>query len=375
MRNSDTRSIVLDEFRGTKRHYLIHTEERYIQSVKDERFIRAALVEARKGLGHTSPNPAVGAVLVRNGKIISSGHHRKAGLPHAEIECLRGFDRRRPESILYLTLEPCSTAGRTPPCTDAIIASGIKRVVIGAIDPNPRHAGRGITQLRNAGIEVRDAVLADECAALNEGFNKWIQTRRPFVIAKCGMSLDGRLTRPPNESQWLTSARSRRHAHEQRALVDAVLIGAETLRQDNPQLTVRNTRMKGNQPWRTVVSRSGKLPRDAKLFTDQYADRTLVYTNKSLESVLIDLGKKEITSVLIEGGGDVLGQALDNRLIDKVQIYVAPLMTGGPVLAFPGNGADSSAAALHLGKLSYERIDDDILITGYAKQFVKNGTE
>ncbi len=334
-----------------------------------------ALTEAKKGLGQTSPNPAVGAVIVRDEKIISRGHHRRAGLPHAEIECLQRFDRRGANAILYLTLEPCSTAGRTPPCTDAIIASGIKRVVIGVIDPNPRHAGRGITQLRNAGVEVREGILGSECAALNEGFNKWIQTRRPFVIAKCGMSLDGHLTRPPNESQWLTSSRARRRAREQRALVDAILIGAETLRHDNPRLTVRGTRNKVNQPWRVVVSRSEKLPQNAKLFTDRHADRTLVYVGKSLESVLIDLGEKEITSVLIEGGGNILGQALDARLIDKVQIYVAPLFVGGSVLAFPGNGADSSAQALHLKRLNYEKIGDDVLITGYPNRKEISRTE
>lgn len=327
--------------------------------------MRAAIAEARKGLGQTSPNPAVGAVLVRNGKIISRGHHRKAGLPHAEVECLEHFDRRASDAVLYLTLEPCSTEGRTPPCTDAIIASGIKHVALGAIDPNPRHAGRGITQLQNAGVQVREGILGDECAVLNEGFNKWIQTHRPFVIAKCGMSLDGRLTRPPNESQWLTSSRAREHARAQRALVDAILIGAETLRRDDPRLTIRSSNKKTNQPRRVVVSRSGKLPRDAKLFTDRCADRTLVYTGKSLESVLDDLGEKEITSVLIEGGGEVLGQALDARLIDKLHIYLAPLFTGGPVLAFPGKGAAASAEALHLKKLSYQRLGNDVLIIGY----------
>ena len=327
--------------------------------------MRAALAEARKGLGQTSPNPAVGAVVVRNGKIVSRGHHRRAGLPHAEIECLKKFDQRSSGAALYLTLEPCSTVGRTPPCTDAIIASGIKEVVLGAIDPNPRHAGRGITQLRDAGVQVREGILGDECATLNEAFNKWVQTRRPFVIAKCGMSLDGRLTRSPNESQWLTSSRARAHAREQRALVDAILIGAETLRRDNPRLTIRGGNTKAKQPWRVVVSRSGKLPRNAKLFTDRYADRTLIYTGKSLEAVLDELGEKEITSVLIEGGGEVLGQALDARLIDKVHIYLAPILTGAPILAFPGAGAASTGEALHLKQLTYQRIGDDVLIMGY----------
>jgi diaminohydroxyphosphoribosylaminopyrimidine deaminase / 5-amino-6-(5-phosphoribosylamino)uracil reductase len=334
----------------------------------DERFMRAALAEARKGLGLTSPNPAVGALLVTGGKIAARGHHEQAGLDHAEIKCLKQLGVAAPtNSMLYLTLEPCSTTGRTPPCTDAIIAARINEVVIGALDPNPRHAGRGIDQLRRAGVQVRVGVLSDECAMLNEGFNKWIQNGRPFVIAKCGMSLDGRLTRPPNETRWLTSAEARRHAQQLRAEVDAVLIGAETLRQDDPRLTFRG-RKKVKQPLRVVLSHSRKLPPEAKLFRDRYAARTLVYSGKSLRDVLDDLGGKEITSVLIEGGGDVLGQALDGRLIDKIQLYLAPLLTGGPVIAFSGKGAIATANALRLTKMSYQRIDGDLCITGYPCQ-------
>src|SRR5437867_11574791 len=201
---------------------------------RDEKFIRAALEEARKALGRTSPNPAVGAVLVMNNRIVAKGHHREAGRDHAEIECLRDFGAPVPaRATLYVTLEPCSTAGRTAPCTDAIIKAGIKNVVVGAIDVNPRHSGKGIMQLRNAGVNVREGILADECAQINEAFNKWIVTGRPFVIAKCGMSLDGRLTRPPGEPGWITDRLARRHARELRGRVDAVLVGADTVRVDN----------------------------------------------------------------------------------------------------------------------------------------------
>jgi len=330
-----------------------------------EAFMHLALAEAKKGLGLTSPNPAVGAVLVANGKVIAHGHHEAAGSDHAEIRCLKQVSDAIPRNAtLYVTLEPCSTIGRTPPCTNAIIAAKIRNVVVGTVDPNPQHAGRGIEQLRRAGIEVRAGVLANECSRLNEAFNKWIQTRRPFVIAKCGMSLDGRLTRRPNESRWLTSAKARQHSHQLRAQVDAILIGAETLRRDDPRLTVRTSR-KAKQPWRVVLSRSGKLPRTAKLFSDRHAKRTLVYSRKSLREVIEDLGRKEITSVLIEGGGEVLGQALDERLIDKVQIYLAPLFTGGPVLAFARNGAATTAEALRLTGMCYTRINDNICISGY----------
>src|SRR5205809_5964730 len=228
---------------------------------RDEKFMRAALKEAKKALGQTSPNPAVGAVLVINDRIVAKGHHREAGRDHAEIECLRNFRALVPaRATLFVTLEPCSTAGRTARCTNAIISAGVKNVVVGAIDVNPRHSGEGIMQLRNAGVNVREGVLAEDCARLNEAFNQWIVTGRPFVIAKCGMSLDGRLTKSPNEKRWITSSAARRHAMLLRAQVDAILIGAETLRQDNPRLTTRGI-SGAKQPWRVVVTRSGKLPR------------------------------------------------------------------------------------------------------------------
>jgi len=332
---------------------------------RDKQFMRAALREARKTLGQTSPNPAVGAVLVIEDRIVANGHHREAGLDHAEIECLRNFGAAVPaRATLYVTLEPCSTAGRTAPCTDAILKAGVRSVVVGAIDVNPRHSGKGVMQLRNAGVKVRQGVLADECARLNEAFNKWIVTGQPFVIAKCGMSLDSRLTRPVEEPRWITGPSARRHARELRAHVDAVLVGAETLRADNPRLTVRGAR-RARQPWRVVLTRSGKLPRRARLFSDHLAARTLIYKSKSLADVVKDLGKRGITSVLIEGGGDVLGQALDARLIDKVQLYVGPILAGGPVIAFPGRGADTTPNALRLRNVSYRRIGQSVCITGY----------
>ena len=331
----------------------------------DERFLSAALTEARKGLGLTSPNPAVGAVLVSKNKIIARGHHRRAGAPHAEIECLTSLGQALPaQSTLYVTLEPCSTVGRTGACTVAIIKSGIRNIVIGALDPNPKHAGRGIEQLKSAGLNVKVGILGEECAALNESYNKWIQTGLPFVIAKCGMSLDGRLTAPPSEGRWLTSAKSRRHAQQLRARVDAILVGAKTIRADDPRLTVRGW-PGAKQPRRIVLSRSGKLPRNARVFIDRFAESTKVYGKVDLFALFRELGADEITSVLIEGGGEVLGQALDQRLIDKVYIYAAPIFNGGPTTAFAGKGANSTQEAAHLRRPGYEKIGDDICITGY----------
>jgi diaminohydroxyphosphoribosylaminopyrimidine deaminase/5-amino-6-(5-phosphoribosylamino)uracil reductase len=303
--------------------------------------------------------------LVVGNRIVARGHHRRAGTPHAEVECLRQFGRRIPKSAtLYVSLEPCSTSGRTGPCTNSIVEAGVTKLIVGALDPNPRHSGRGIKLLTQAGLQVRTGVLAAECSELNEGFNKWIQTGRPFVIAKCGMSLDGRLTAAPSEGRWLTSPASRRHAHRLRAQVDAILVGAETIRADNPRLTVRGVRG-ARQPWRVVVSRSESLPSRARIFTDSLAKRTMVFREIDLDLLLRELGAKEITSVLIEGGGNMLGQALDQHLIDKVQLYAAPILTGGPVLAFAGAGANSTREAPRLNRIRYEKIGQDICVTGY----------
>ncbi len=330
--------------------------------------MRAALAEAENGLGTTSPNPAVGAVLVKHRRIIARGYHRQAGGDHAEVDCLRKLDSPVPrDAILYVTLEPCSTRGRTAPCANYIIERDVRRVVIGTIDPNPRHRGRSIELLRAAGIDVVVGVLEQECSKLNEAFNKWIVTGEPFVIAKCGMSLDGHLTRPPGESRWLTSELSRNHAQKLRVVVDAIMVGAETIRRDNPRLTIRSGH-RYTQPLRVILTRSRRLPRNANIFCDSNSDRTVICRNKSLRSVLRELGRQKITSVLIEGGGDVLTQAFEQRLVDKVQIYVAPIFTGGNVLAFGGKGASSTELSLRLESPIYQRIGDDICVVGYPKE-------
>jgi len=333
----------------------------------DEKFMRAALREAQRGVGFVSPNPAVGAVIVRGGKILSRGYHHRAGEPHAEIEALRAL--RRPElargATIYVTLEPCSTHGRTPPCVDAILRAGLGRVVIGAIDPNPAHAGSGVNLLRAAGVDVSTGVLEAECRELNAIFNHWIVTKTPYVIAKAGMSLDGRLTRPPGESQWLTSEASRADAHLLRAQVDAILVGAQTLRADNPQLNVRGV-PGARQPWRVILTRSGDLPKSAHVFTDEHRERTLVFPGKPLRAVLWELAQRQITSVLIEGGMQVLGDAFDRRLVNRVHFYLAPLLSGGPVVAVGGRGAGSTAESVQIANPRYERIGSDLRMTGDA---------
>jgi diaminohydroxyphosphoribosylaminopyrimidine deaminase/5-amino-6-(5-phosphoribosylamino)uracil reductase len=332
----------------------------------DETWMRLALREARRGVGRTSPNPAVGAVIVSpRGRLLARGWHRAAGSPHAEIEALRrlahpGLARG---ASLYVTLEPCSTHGRTPPCVDAVIAAGFARVIVAAIDPNPAHSGRGLERLRAAGIEVIDGVLASESTALNRAFNKWIVTGLPLVIAKCAISLDSRIVRLPSEGPWLTSEPSRLDAHRLRAQVDAILIGAGTLRADNPRLTIRGVRC-FRQPRRVVLTRTGNLPPQSHLFTDGRRDRTLVYKKRGLRAVLRDLARRGVTSVLIEGGAQILGQAFDLRLVDRVQFYIAPLLLGGPELSIAGRGARSAINAPIIEHPEYRRIGNDVVLTG-----------
>ena len=331
----------------------------------DEKFMRLALREAARGVGRTSPNPAVGAVIVKAGRVLAKGWHRCAGGPHAEIEALRALGKPglARGATLYVTLEPCCTQGRTPPCTDAIVQAGLARVVTGATDPNPRHAGRGFAILQKAGIAVTTGVLAERCTALNAAFTKWIRTGLPLVIAKAGLSLDGRLTRPSGEGAWLTSVQSRADAMRLRAQVDAILVGAGTVRADNPRLTVRGLPgPAARQPWRVVLTRSGRMPKDAHLFSDEHRERTLVFRGKSLRAVLRDLAKRGCTSVMIEGGGALLGSAFDARLVDRVHFYLAPLLCGGPD-AIGGLGAGSTRDAVKLENVSHRRIGPDLLLT------------
>ena len=327
--------------------------------------MRIALREAEKGLGRCSPNPAVGAVLVRNGELISTGYHRKAGRPHAEIEALsRAPASAIPGATLYVTLEPCSTFGRTPPCTDAIIATRVGRVVVGAIDRNPAHAGKGIERLRSAGIRVTTGILEDQCRLLNVGFDRWISAKRPWVIAKIAQSLDGRITRPPGEPAALTGKAAHQRVQTLRATVDAIMIGAETLRRDNPRLTVRGIRG-ARQPLRVIVTRTGALPPESKLLTDNFRERTFVYRGQSWEEVLADLGKRGVTRLLVEGGGEVLGELLDADLIDEVWSFFAPLLTGGNKPSFGGTGVAGNAEAKPLYDCRLERFENDVLVRGF----------
>ena len=338
--------------------------------------MRIALAEAAKGLGRTSPNPTVGAVLVKGGKVLSKGYHHAAGLPHAEIETLKKLipslqssafslqPRPLADTTLYITLEPCSSHGRTPPCTAAIIAAGITRVVYGATDPDKRHRGKAARILRKAGIEVVNGVLADQCTALNRHWNHRNATGIPWVIAKAGLSLDGRIDSPPHR-RWITSAASRREAMKLRASVEAILVGGGTVRTDDPSLTLRGIKLpKGHpQPWRVVWSKSGTIPKNCKLLTEAHRDRTIILKGMTLRAALTELAKRGISSVLIEGGGQTHGEAFKQKLVDEVRFFIAPVIQGGKIPAVSG-----SISPAKLSAVTYTKIGSDLMISGMVRK-------
>jgi diaminohydroxyphosphoribosylaminopyrimidine deaminase/5-amino-6-(5-phosphoribosylamino)uracil reductase len=330
---------------------------------RDQRFMRRALALAQLGGGLTLPNPRVGAVLARGGKIIGEGHHQRAGTPHAEVHAVADARRRGHRvagATLYVTLEPCSTSGRTPPCTDLILREKIGRVVFAATDPNPRHEGIAAGILRAAGLDVSSGLFADEAAALNRDFNWWIVHRRPWVVAKIALSLDGRIVAPEGDDRWLTSPAARKVAHELRWESDAILIGAETARQDNPRLTVRLPGRRGKmQPWRIVVTRSGKLPRDLHLFSDRHRDRTLVFQDQSLKEIVTALGAWEISHLLIEGGGAILTEAFRAGVVNEVAFFIAPSLMGTLPRAL-----HRLEKTLRLRDVRYESAGADLLCRG-----------
>lgn len=331
--------------------------------------MREAIAEARRGIGCTSPNPPVGAVVVAGGTVLGRGWHRRAGAPHAEREALADAARNFPqrplrEATVYVTLEPCSTTGRTPPCTDALIEAGCRRVVFGAGDPNPRHSGRAAQLLAAAGIDVRAGVLCAECEELIRGFTSVQQIGRPWVLAKLAISLDGRLTRPPGEGSWLTGTAARDEVQRLRAAADAVLTSGETLRRDDPALTVRVPGLLAgrDQPLRVVVTRDpAGLPPGARLFTDAHRGRTLVRTGPDLAEVLCELASGfGCCNVMVEAGGRLVGHLLEEGLVDELAVFMAPLVTGG---ATPATGGVAGVPCPLTG-VSFHRFGGDVMLRG-----------
>ena len=361
--------------------------------------MRLALRLARRGYGRTSPNPMVGAVLVKGGKILGQGWHRRAGKAHAEIEALRDA-RKRGRAVkgatLYVTLEPCCTHGRTPPCTDALRAAGIKRVVAGATDPNPRHRGRAFRILRRAGIAVTQGVLVEQCARLNEEFNHWIVRNTPFVTVKAGMTLDGKIATARGESKWITGERARAYGMRLRQGADAILVGINTVLADDPGLTARMKMADGGwrmaKPLRRIVLDSrARTPLRAKVVSDEWSGLTTVVVSKlapkkrvtalakrvdvlrapsregriNLRWLLRRLGGEHVTNLLVEGGGEVNASFLLQGLAQRVAFFYAPMILGGRDArkAVAGEGARTLAESLKLSEVEWHRLGPDWLLS------------
>jgi diaminohydroxyphosphoribosylaminopyrimidine deaminase/5-amino-6-(5-phosphoribosylamino)uracil reductase len=361
----------------------------------DEKYMRKAIRLARKGLGRTSPNPAVGVVIIRDGKIIASGYHKKAGDNHAEVEALvkiRG--RAREDDVLYVTLEPCHHHGRTPPCTQAILKKGLKKLVVGMRDPNPQVTGGGCEFLAKKGIEVKTGILESECRKLNEGYEKYVLTGRPFVVAKSAMTLDGWIATSSGDSQWVTNEMSRQFVHQLRDRLDGVMVGVGTVLADDPSLTTRLKRGGGRDPLRIIVDTHLRTPVEAKVLNSKSSSETLIVVGTKVPAkhlrrveregvsiltcptkedridlaVLLDLlGDRYVTSVLVEGGSAIMGSMIREGLIDKFYIFKAPKILGGydGVPMASGSGPQKMDAALRLNDIKVRRFEDDVLIEGY----------
>ncbi len=313
--------------------------------------MRLALAEAEKGRGRTHPNPAVGALVVRRGKVIARGHHEKAGLPHAEVNALRAAGGRARGADVYVTLEPCNHQGRTPPCTQALIAAGVRRVFFGSRDPNPLVEGHGADRLHRAGVEVRGGILEEDCDRSNEAWFKFITRGLPWVVLKAAITLDGKLALRPGRPSAISSEASQRLVHRWRDGMDAVLVGAGTVRADDPRLTVRGV-PGGRNPLRVVL---GTVPRRARMLRQP---GETVAESGPLRAVLRRLARRGITSVLVEGGAAVHGEFLKTGLWDELRLFVAPKIFGKGGLSWAGQSAPSEGLSIE----SVQRVGVDVLL-------------
>lgn len=355
-----------------------------------------AMTLARRALGTTSPNPAVGAVLVRDGQVVGEGYTQPPGQAHAEIVALRQAGEKARGATLYVTLEPCCNYGRTPPCTNAIIDAGVREVYFATHDPNPQVNGRGRQQLEAASIRTMVGEGAEAARRLNEAYCTFITTGLPFVTAKFAASLDGRIAARGGDSKWITGEAARQEAHRLRALSDAVMVGVGTVLADDPQLTDRDAQGQAlpRQPLRVVVDSHGRTPPAARLFREPgpvllacaslLEERLRAYQDAGAEVVRLPaadgrvdlhallalLGQRQVTSVLAEGGSALLGSLFDQRAVDKVAAFIAPVIIGGDeaLPAVGGHGAASMAQALRLAEVSFRQLGEDILVTGYPRR-------
>ena len=360
-----------------------------------ENYMRYALNLAKQGRGKVSPNPLVGAVLVKEGRIIGEGYHEVYGANHAEVNAIKSASQKSEGATLYVTLEPCNHYGKTPPCTETIIQNKIMRVVVGMRDPNPLVAGSGIKKLEDAGIEVIVGILEEECRRLNEIFIKYITKQQPFVLLKAAMTLDGKIATVAGQSKWITGEASREMVHQLRNAYSGILVGIGTVIKDDPLLTCRL--ISGRNPIIIVVDSTLRIPMSSKiiggtskviiaavkeieemavdkvkkleelgikvLFVEAYKHRV------NLKELMIQLGKLGIDSILIEGGAEVNASALEAGIVDKVQFYIAPKLVGGQAKTpVAGRGIANLEESIKVENLQMQRIGEDILLEGYIIQ-------
>lgn len=357
-------------------------------------YMKLALKLAAQGAGWVSPNPMVGAVVVKDGRILGRGCHRQVGLPHAEVEALRDAGEEAYSADLYVTLEPCNHQGRTPPCTQAILAAGVRRVIIANRDPNPQVTGGGAEFLAAQGVDITMGMLESEARQLNKAWFHWTETGRPWVMAKAACSLDGKIATATGESQWLTGETARAFGHRLRHRMDAILVGIGTVLADNPQLTARLPRGRSRDPIRIVLDSRLRLPLNSKLVKiDSLAPTWVATTNQahpdtisalqergvqimvlpaeagrvSLPALLQCLGERQVQSVLVEGGAETLGAFFDQRLVQQFHFFYAPKILGG----MKAPGMVGGQGVIHLGdahiarNLSIRRLGVDLLVSGY----------
>ena len=359
--------------------------------MNDETWMKRALRLAEKGKGRTSSNPMVGAVLVKKGKVVGEGYHARAGEAHGEIVALREAGREAKGSTLYINLEPCTHHGKTPPCVPAVIGAGVRKVMIGMVDPNPLVKGKGVSTLRKAGIDVHVGTCEKECKTLNEAFCKYIIKREPFVILKVAATLDGKMATRNGESKWISSEASRRLVHRLRNEVDAVLVGVDTVLVDDPFLTARirggrdpyriildsqlripeESKVIGAPPSRTLVATTEMAPRDKIERLERRGVRVLVLGSREgrvdLKAFVRELGTMGFMSLLVEGGSQINGAFLDEGLIDKFLFFLSPRVMGDSQALgiFGGKGAEQISQSTPIRELSVKKIGGDLLIQGY----------
>ena len=361
--------------------------------MEDRDYMQMALELAARAMGRTSPNPMVGAVLVRDGTVVGSGFHARAGTPHAEVLALREAGEKSRGSTLYVTLEPCCHHGRTGPCSEAVIEAGVARVVAAMTDPNPLVAGKGLSRLKSAGLEVAAGLMQDEARKLNEVFIKFITTGEPFVIMKAAISLDGKIATHTGDSRWITGPQAREYGHRLRDRYDTIMVGVNTVLADNPSLTTRlpeggrdpvrlvldsmartppeSRLINGSSPAPAIIVTGGRAPRDRVAGLEQAGAEVVALPGEDgrvdLKALARYLAEREITSLLIEGGGEVHASALASGIVDKVAWFIAPMLIGGRRAPGPlaGEGPENISQAVPLDRVSVSRLGNDLLIEGY----------